>query len=96
MNLLAGKKILLGVTGSIAAYKSAYLVRLLVQSGAEVKVMMSPGALEFVTPLTFSSLSGNAVASDFTEDRHKGTWTNHVHLALWADLLVMAPVYRHV
>ncbi|MFY7971397.1 MAG: bifunctional phosphopantothenoylcysteine decarboxylase/phosphopantothenate--cysteine ligase CoaBC [Flavobacteriales bacterium] len=89
--LLQDKKILLAVTGSIAAYKSAYLVRLLVQAGAQVKVIMSPGALEFVTPLTFSSLSGNPVSSDFTENKDQGTWTNHVHLALWADLLVVAP-----
>jgi len=89
--MLQDKKILVAVTGSIAAYKAAYLIRLLVQSGAQVKVMMSPGALEFVTPLTFSSLSGHPVASDFTENKSEGTWTNHVHLALWADLLVVAP-----
>lgn len=89
--MLQDKKILLAVTGSIAAYKAAYIVRLLVQAGAEVKVMMSLGALEFVTPLTFSSLSGNPVASDFTENKNEGTWTNHVHLALWADLLLVAP-----
>lgn len=90
--LLKGKKILLGVTGSIAAYKSAYLVRLLVQSGAEVQVMMSPGAHEFVTPLTFSTLSGRPVVSEFTESKASGTWTNHVHTALWADLLLLAPL----
>jgi phosphopantothenoylcysteine decarboxylase / phosphopantothenate---cysteine ligase len=90
--LLKGKKIIVAVTGSIAAYKSAFLVRLLVQHGAEVKVVMSKGALTFVTPLTFSSLSGNPVHSDFTESEHEGTWTNHVHLALWADLIVFAPL----
>lgn len=90
--LLQGKKILLGVTGSIAAYKSVYLVRLLIQSGAEVRVMMTSGALEFVTPLSFSTLSKNAVHSDFTEDRNAGTWTNHVELALWADLVLIAPL----
>ncbi len=90
--MLQGKKILLGVTGSIAAYKSVYLVRLLIQSGAEVRVMMTSGALEFVTPLSFSTLSKNAVHSDFTEDRNAGTWTNHVELALWADLVLIAPL----
>ncbi|HEY8403409.1 MAG TPA: bifunctional phosphopantothenoylcysteine decarboxylase/phosphopantothenate--cysteine ligase CoaBC [Flavobacteriales bacterium] len=90
--LLQGKNILLGVTGSIAAYKSAYLVRLLIQAGAEVKVMMTKGALEFVTPLTFSTLSKNPIYSDFTEDKDTGEWTNHVDLALWADLMVLAPV----
>jgi phosphopantothenoylcysteine decarboxylase/phosphopantothenate--cysteine ligase len=89
---LKGKKILVGVCGSIAAYKSAFLVRLLVQHGAEVRVMMSPGALEFVAPLTFSTLSKNPVYSDFTEDKNNGTWVNHVDLALWADLLLIAPV----
>jgi phosphopantothenoylcysteine decarboxylase / phosphopantothenate---cysteine ligase len=89
--LLQQKKILLAVTGSIAAYKSAYLVRLLVQHGADVRVVLSPGALEFITPLTFATLSKNPVHSDFTEDRDSGTWNHHVDLALWADLLVVAP-----
>ncbi len=83
---------MLGVTGSIAAYKSVYLVRLLVQSGADVRVMMTSGALEFVTPLSFSTLSKNPVHSDFTENRDAGTWTNHVELALWADLMLIAPL----
>lgn len=90
--MLEGKKILLGVTGSIAAYKSAYLVRLLVQAGAEVRVMMSPGAHEFVTPLTFSTLSKHPVVSDFTENKASGEWVNHVNTALWADLLLIAPL----
>ncbi|MFN0031439.1 MAG: bifunctional phosphopantothenoylcysteine decarboxylase/phosphopantothenate--cysteine ligase CoaBC [Flavobacteriales bacterium] len=90
--MLKGKKILLLVTGSIAAYKSAYLVRLLVKAGAEVRVVMSKGALEFVTPLTFSALSNNPVHSEFTEDKNQGTWTNHVNEALWADLMVAAPL----
>jgi phosphopantothenoylcysteine decarboxylase/phosphopantothenate--cysteine ligase len=89
--LLSQKKIVLAVTGSIAAYKSAYLVRLLVQHGAEVKVVLSPGALEFITPLTFSTLSRNPVYSDFTEDKNTGEWNHHVGLALWADLMVIAP-----
>lgn len=90
--MLKGKKILLGVTGSIAAYKSAFLTRLLIQSGAEVKVVMSPGALEFVTPLTFSTLSKNPVFSDFTQNKDSGEWNHHVDLALWADLMVLAPL----
>lgn len=89
--MLKGKKILIAVTGSIAAYKAAYLVRLLTSAGAEVRVVLSPGALEFVTPLTFSTLSGNPVHSDFTEDKNSGVWTRHVEIALWADLMVVAP-----
>ncbi len=90
--MLTGKKILLGISGSIAAYKSAYLIRLLVQHGAHVRVMVTPGALEFVTPLTLATLSKHPVHSDFTEDKNNGTWTNHVELALWADIIVLAPV----
>jgi phosphopantothenoylcysteine decarboxylase/phosphopantothenate--cysteine ligase len=90
--LLEGKKILVGVCGSIAAYKSVYLIRLLVQSGAEVRVMMTPGAHEFVTPLTFATLSKNPVHSEFTQSKEAGTWTNHVDLGLWADLLLIAPI----
>jgi phosphopantothenoylcysteine decarboxylase/phosphopantothenate--cysteine ligase len=88
--LLKGKKIILGVTGSIAAYKSALLVRLLKKSGAEVKVIMTPGARDFITPLTLGTLSGNPVLSEFTEG-NEGVWNNHVDLGLWADLLVIAP-----
>jgi phosphopantothenoylcysteine decarboxylase/phosphopantothenate--cysteine ligase len=90
-SMLNGKKILLGISGSIAAYKSSWLVRLLVQHGAEVKVVLSKSALDFVTPLTLSTLSKGQVYSDFTEDADKGTWTNHVQLGLWADLFIMAP-----
>lgn len=90
--MLIRKKILLCVTGSIAAYKAAYITRLLVQAGAEVKVVVSKGALNFITPLTFSTLSKNPVFSDFTEDPDSGKWTNHVELGLWADLMVMAPL----
>jgi phosphopantothenoylcysteine decarboxylase/phosphopantothenate--cysteine ligase len=89
---VASKKIILAVTGSIAAYKAAYLVRLLVQAGMEVRVVMTPSAREFITPLTLATLSGHAVHSDFTEDREKGEWTRHVDLALWADLFVVAPL----
>ena len=88
--MLNGKKILLGVTGSIAAYKSAVLVRLLVKAGADVKVIMTESAKDFITPLTLSTLSKNPVHSDFIADKI-GTWNNHVELGLWADVLVIAP-----
>ncbi|MEZ4800547.1 MAG: bifunctional phosphopantothenoylcysteine decarboxylase/phosphopantothenate--cysteine ligase CoaBC [Flavobacteriales bacterium] len=90
--MLKGKKILLGITGSIAAYKSAWLVRLLVQHGAEVKVVVTKAALDFVTPITLSTLSKNPIYSDFTENKDNGTWTNHVELALWADAMIIAPL----
>ncbi len=90
-SILFGKKIVLGVTGSIAAYKSAILVRLLVKAGAEVRVVMTPDACEFITPLTLATLSKNPVYSDFTEDKHAGTWVNHVELGLWGDLILLAP-----
>jgi phosphopantothenoylcysteine decarboxylase/phosphopantothenate--cysteine ligase len=89
--MLKGKKIIIGITASIAAYKAAELIRLLIKSGAEVKVVMSPQSVEFVAPLTFATLSKNPVHSDFTEDRDTGEWTNHVDLGLWADLFVIAP-----
>jgi phosphopantothenoylcysteine decarboxylase/phosphopantothenate--cysteine ligase len=86
--MLAGKKILLGVTGSIAAYKSAMLVRALIKEGAEVRVVMTKSATDFITPLTLSTLSKNAVQIDFFSE---GGWNNHVELGLWADLLLVAP-----
>lgn len=88
--MLRNKKILLGVSGSIAAYKTALLIRLLVKEGAEVKVVMSSSAQTFITPLTLATLSKNPVLTDFykTED---GSWNNHVELGLWADLFVIAP-----
>lgn len=89
--MLEGKKIIVGISGSIAAYKSAWLVRLLIQAGAEVKVVLTKSALDFVTPLTLSTLSKNPVYSDFTENKDSGEWTNHVNLALWADLMIVAP-----
>ncbi len=89
--MLKGKKILLGISGGIAAYKSAFLVRLFVKYGAEVKVVLTPAALDFVTPLTLSTLSKNPVFSDFTEDADTGEWTNHVELGLWADAMIIAP-----
>lgn len=88
--MLKSKKIILGVTGSIAAYKSAVLVRLLKKAGAEVQVIMTPGARDFITPLTLSTLSENPVLSEFTEGT-QGVWNNHVDLALWADAIVIAP-----
>jgi len=90
--MLSGKKILLGISASIAAYKAAFLVRLFVKEGAEVKVVMTPAAKEFVTPLTLSTLSKNPVHSAFTQDEDdNAVWTNHVDLGLWADLFVIAP-----
>ncbi|MDP2685589.1 MAG: bifunctional phosphopantothenoylcysteine decarboxylase/phosphopantothenate--cysteine ligase CoaBC [Aequorivita sp.] len=87
-----GKNILLGVTGGIAAYKAAFLVRLFVKKGANVKVVMTASAKEFVTPLTLSTLSKNEVFSSFTnEENDNAQWNNHVELALWADLFVVAP-----
>jgi phosphopantothenoylcysteine decarboxylase/phosphopantothenate--cysteine ligase len=89
--MLKNKKILLAITGSIAAYKSAVLVRLLVKEGAQVKVLMTPNAKEFISPLTLSTLSKHPVVSEFTNGKEEGQWNNHVELALWADLLVIAP-----
>ena len=87
---LQGKKIILGVTGSIAAYKAGYLLRGLVKEGAEVQVIMTPSAKEFITPLTLSALSGRPVLSEFfSED--SGSWNSHVDLGLWADLFIIAP-----
>ena len=92
MSVLSGKKIILGVTAGIAAYKTTYLVRLFVKAGAEVKVVMTPSAKEFVTPLSLSTLSKNEVHSSFTnEEDENAQWNNHVALALWADLFVIAP-----
>ena len=92
MRVLSQKKILLGVTAGIAAYKAAFLVRLLVKQGAEVKVVMTPKAKEFVTPLTLSTLSKNEVHSSFTnQENDNAQWNNHVELALWADLFIIAP-----
>ena len=89
--MLKGKKIVLAVTGSISAYKSLFLVRLLVKEGAEVKVIMSKSAHDFIQPLSFSTLSKQAVCSDFTESDLTGVWNNHVEMALWADLILVAP-----
>lgn len=92
MAILSGKKVLLGISAGIAAYKSVFLVRLFVKAGAEVKVVMTPSSKEFVTPLTLSTLSKNEVFSSFTnEDDENATWNNHVELALWADFFIIAP-----
>ena len=93
--MLRGRRIVLGLTGSIAAYKSAYLVRLLTGAGAEVRVVMTPGAKEFITPLTLGTLSRWPVVSELTEDREAGTWTHHVELGLWGDLILVAPATAH-
>ena len=88
--VLQGKKIILGVTGSIAAYKSALLIRLLVKSGAEVKVIMTSLAKEFITPLTLATLAKNPILVDFF-DPTNGNWNSHVDLGLWADAYLIAP-----
>jgi len=87
--MLKGKKILLGITGSIAAYKSPYLVRLLIKAGAEVKVIITPSAKDFVSPLTLSTLSRNPVLTDLFDEK---SWANHVMLGRWADLMLIAPL----
>jgi len=95
MAMLKGRRVVLGVTGSIAAYKSAFLVRELVKAGAEVRVVMTPGAREFITPLTLGTLSGHPVHSELTDDRDAGTWTDHVELGLWGDVVLVAPATAH-
>ena len=92
MSVLNGKKILLGVSGGIAAYKTASLVRLFIKAGAHVQVIMTPASKDFVTPLTLSTLSKNPVHSSFfNQDDEDAVWNNHVDLALWADLMLIAP-----
>src|SRR5678809_1026747 len=87
--MLKGKKILVGVTGSIAAYKAIYLVRLLVKGGAEVRVVITPSAKDFVSTLTLSTLSKNPVLVDLFDEQ---SWANHVELGRWADLMLIAPL----
>ena len=87
--MIKDKKILIGVTGSIAAYKMASLVRLLTKAGTQVKVIMTPAATDFITPLTLGTLSKNEVAVNLS---HQGTWANHVMLGRWADLMLIAPL----
>jgi len=93
MSVLSGKKILLGITAGIAAYKTASLVRLFIKLGAEVKVIMTPASKDFITPLTLSTLSKNPVYSTFfnKEEEENELWNNHVDLGLWADYMVVAP-----
>jgi len=92
MNALRGKKILLGITGGIAAYKTPEIVRGLIKKGAEVRIVMTPSAKDFVTPLTLATLSKNPVLSSFiAEDTDNPYWNDHVALGLWADLFLIAP-----
>ena len=92
MSVLSGKKIVLGVSGGIAAYKTATLVRLFIKAGAHVQVIMTPASKDFVTPLTLSTLSKNPVHSSFyNEEDENAQWNNHVEIGLWADLMVIAP-----
>jgi len=88
--MLKGKHILLGVSGGIAAYKTPLLVRLLIKNGATVKVVLTPSAIDFVTPLTLATVSKNEVFTEFF-NKETGVWNNHVELALWADLFIIAP-----
>jgi len=88
--MLKGKNIILGITGSIAAYKAAVLTRLLIKEGANVKIILSPTAKEFITPVTLATLSKNTVLCDFFY-HDDGKWNNHVELGIWADLMIIAP-----
>lgn len=93
MSVLGGKKILLGVTAGIAAYKTSFLVRLFIKAGAEVKVVMTPASKDFVTPLTLSTLSKNPVHSTFYDQSEENElWNSHVDLGLWADFMIIAPL----
>ncbi|MBT5645789.1 MAG: bifunctional phosphopantothenoylcysteine decarboxylase/phosphopantothenate--cysteine ligase CoaBC, partial [Polaribacter sp.] len=92
MSVLSGKKVLLGITAGIAAYKTAGLVRLFIKLGAEVQVIMTPASKDFITPLTLSTLSKNPVHSTFYDkEAENELWNNHVELGLWADIMVIAP-----
>ncbi|WP_195373853.1 bifunctional phosphopantothenoylcysteine decarboxylase/phosphopantothenate--cysteine ligase CoaBC [Parabacteroides leei] len=88
--MLKGKHIILGITGSIAAYKAAYIIRALVKKGAEVQVVITPAGKEFITPITLSALSSKPVISEFFSNRD-GSWSSHVDLGLWADAMLIAP-----
>ena len=92
--MLKGKNVLLGISGSIAAYKSALLCRELIKKGANVKVLMTPDAVGFITPLTLSTLSKNPVYSEYS-DKKTGEWNNHVELAKWADFFLLAPATQN-
>ena len=91
MSILSGKKVLLGISGGIAAYKTPNLVRCLIKRGAEVKVVMTDSAKDFVTPLSLSTVSKNPVHSSFKSDDEDGVWNNHVELGLWADFMLICP-----
>lgn len=92
MSVLSGKKIVLGISGGIAAYKTATLVRLFIKAGAEVQVIMTPASKDFVTPLTLSTLSKNPIHSTFyNEEDENASWNNHVEIGLWADIMLIAP-----
>src|SRR6056300_1335428 len=100
--MLGGQNILVGITGGIAAYKTAFLVRLLKKAGANVKVVMTENASSFVSPLTLATLSENPVGIQFTKTTEKGelSWNNHVEMGLWADYMIVAPamdldMYKH-
>ena len=88
--MLKNKNIIVGVTASIAAYKSAFLIRLLIKAGANVKVIMTPASHEFITPLTLATLSQNPALTNFTKNE-SGEWNNHVELGIWADAMIIAP-----
>lgn len=92
--MLKGKNVLLGISGSIAAYKSAILCRVLIKEGANVKVLMTPDSVKFITPLTLSTLSKNPVYSAYSDDK-TGEWNNHVELAKWADFFLLAPATQN-
>ncbi len=88
--MLEGKHIVLGITGSIAAYKSCLIIRELIKRGAEVQVVITPAGKEFITPITLSALTSKPVVSEFFSQRD-GTWNSHVNLGIWADLMLIAP-----
>ena len=89
---LRGKRIILGISGSIAAYKSVFLLRLLVKEGAEVQIVITPAGKEFITPVTLSALSGKPVISEFFGSSD-GTWHSHVDLGLWADIMLLSLIH---
>lgn len=94
--MLNGKNVLLAVTGSIAAYKAAFITRLLIKAGASVKIIMTEASMQFVTPVTLSTLSKNPVLKDFIKNDNTGEWNNHVDLGLWADIMLIAPATANI
>src|SRR5690554_7358180 len=89
--MLEGKRIIIGITGGIAAYKIAFLIRILKNKGAEVKCILTPASSDFITPLTVSTLSQNPAYINFW-NKENGAWTNHVELGAWGDLMLIAPL----